>query len=514
MDIVRREAHNLEADLADLVYQYDTALDQSTDESTAYNEIAARESELKALLDTTNEQAQQFIGTLSARVPFIANSAHSEAFSISSSNNDPDAPGHLPFALISLDDSVRADANAYAVSISGSLANLAKKGNYLKIALLAQDFETFKKPVVQELGETSQFIAGIQASLNKLEISQSDAERETSVLDTLSGFEDQANNLLRDFPSRIGSKLASVRHVFAKMTAAPGAGDSFVQERFLNSRSREIEKVAAMIESATRDLSALANRIASSKLLETRRIEAEQAQELAALRAKEEAEERARLEAEIARFAEEERKRKELEEIRQVEMEKARIEAEEAANRAKEERQREKEAEQARLKAEREAEMLEQQRVREEELARADAEKRRLEAEAEAHREAEAAARRELEENRRREQEMFSKIAAEREAHETEQRKRRDTETERLAEEARLRAEVARQETEILRLEEEIRRDREGRRSVDIAGADEFGRISSASASALVVVSPEGAMEGVPIVKVHAERTLTTYDRL
>ncbi|KAG8733220.1 hypothetical protein FRC11_007790, partial [Ceratobasidium sp. 423] len=406
MDSVRREAHNLEADLADLVYQYDTVLDQSTDGYSAYSEIATRETSLKTLLDTTHERAQQFVGTLSTRVPFIANSAHSEAFTMSSTNDDPDAPGRLPFALISLDDSVRADANAYAVSISGSLAQLAKKSNYLKIALLAQDFDTSKKPVTEELAETSQLIAGIQAALNRLEGS----EHETPVLDTLSSYEDQVNTLLKDFSPRIGSKLAS-----------------------------------------------------------------------------------------IARFEEEERKRKEQEEIQRIEAEKARLEAEEAAKRAEEERQREKEAEQARLKAEREAELLEQQRLRDEERARIEAERQQLEAEARGHREAEAAARRELEENRKREQETLSKIAAEREAHETEQRKRRDTETERLAEEAKLRAEVARQEAEILRLEEEIRKDREGRRSMDIAGADEFGRISDNSASTLVVVSPEGAMEGAEV---------------
>ncbi|CAE7226528.1 unnamed protein product [Rhizoctonia solani] len=508
METVRREAHILEADLADLVYQYDTVLDQSTDGYSAYSEIAAREVSLKTLLDTTHERAQQFVGTLSTRVPFIANSAHSEAFTTSSTNDDPDAPGRLPFALISLDDSVRADANAYAVSISGSLAQLSKKSNYLKIALLAQSFDTSKKPVTEELAETSRLVVSIQAVLDQLESS----EHEAPILRTLSGYEDQVNTLLKDFPPRIGSKLASVRHALAKMTAAPGASDPFVQERFLNSRSREVEKLAAMIESSTRDLSALANRVASMKLLETRRIEAEEAKALADSRAKEEAEERARLEAEIARFEEEERKRKELDEIQRAEAERARLEAEEAARRADEERQREKEAEQARLKAERETELLEQQRLRDEERVKVEAEKQRLEAEAQAHREAEAAARRELEENRKRELEMLSKISAEREAHEFEQRKRRDTETERLVEEAKLRAEVARQESEILRLEEEIRKDREGRRSMDIAGADEFGRISSNSASALVVVSPEGAMEGSEVFgfdSSHRSRTMS-----
>lgn len=493
MESVRREAHNIEADLADLVYQYDTVLDQATDELDP-SSLASREAELKKLLDTTTEKAQQFVGTLSTRVPFIANSAHSEAFTLSSSTDDPDAPGRLPFALISLDDSVRADANAYAVSISGSLAVLAKKSGYLAIARLVCEFEEYKRPVVSELEETARFAATIQAAMNKLEAG---GEHESSVLDTLTGFEGQVTTLLKDFTPRIGSKLAAVRHVFAKMTAWPGAGDSFVQERFLSSRAREVEKVAAMVDSVSRDLSALANRIGSAKLLEARRIEAEQAKIAADLRAKEEAEERARLEAEIARFEEEERKRKELEEIKRVELERARIEAEEAAKRAEEERKRAQEAEQARLKAEREAEMLEQQRLRDEELARVDAEKRRLEAEAEAHREAEAAARRELEENRRREQEMVSKITAEREAQEIERRKRRDTETERLAEEARLRAEVARQETEILRLEEEIRRDQEARKSMDVPEVDEFGQIrTGASASTLVVVSPDGAMEG------------------
>ncbi|CAE6424512.1 unnamed protein product [Rhizoctonia solani] len=491
MDAVRREAHNLEADLADLLYQYDTILDQSTDGYSERNEIVAREASLKNLLDSTNERAQQFVGTLSTRVPFIANSAHSEAFSLSSTNDDHDAPGRLPFALISLDDSVRADANAYAVSISGSLAQLLKKSNYLKIALLAQGFETAKKPVMEELVETSQLVASIQGALNRLEGS----EHEEPILDTLSSYEDQINALLKDFPPRIGSKVISVRHALAKMTTAPGASDPFVQERYLNSRSREVEKLAAMIESSTRDLSALANRVVSMKLLETRRIEAEEAKAHADLRAKEEAEERARLEAEIARFEEEERKRKELEEIQRTEAEKARLEAEEAARRAEEARQREKEAEQTRLKAERELELLEQQRLRDEERAKVEAEKQRLEAEAQAHREAEAAARRELEENRRREQQTLSKIAAEREAHETEQRKRRDTETERLAEEAKLRAEVARQEGEILRLEEEIRKDRETRKSMDAAGVDELGRPPTTPASALVVVSPEGAME-------------------
>ncbi|KAF8681103.1 Growth-Arrest-Specific Protein 2 Domain [Rhizoctonia solani] len=499
MDAVRREAHNLEADLADLLYQYDTVLDQSTDGYSEHSEIVAREASLKTLQDSTNERAQQFVGTLSTRVPFIANSAHSEAFSLSSTNDDHDAPGRLPFALISLDDSVRADANAYAVSISGSLAQLSKKSNFLKIALLAQGFETAKKPVVDELAETSQVVASIQSALDQLEGS----EHEQPILNTLSSYENQINILLRDFAPRVGSKFASVRHALAKMTTAPGANDPFVQERYLNSRSREVEKLAAMIESSTRDLSALANRVMSMKLLETRRIEAEEAKALADLRAKEEAEERARLEAEIARFEEEERKRKEQEEIQRAEAEKARLDAEEAARRAEEARQLEKEAEQARLKAEREAELLEQQRLRDEERAKVEAEKQRLEAEAQAHREAEAAARRELEENRRREQETLSKIAAEREAHETEQRKRRDTETERLAEEAKLRAEVARQESEILRLEEEIRKDRETRKSMDANGADEFG-----PASALVVVSPEGAMEDSAVFGTNAPHAL------
>ncbi|CEL59424.1 hypothetical protein RSOLAG1IB_03357 [Rhizoctonia solani AG-1 IB] len=491
MDAVRREAHNLEADLADLLYQYDTVLDQSTDGYSEHSEIVTREVSLKNMLDSTNERAQQFVATLSTRVPFIANSAHSEAFGLSSTNDDHDAPGRLPFALISLDDSVRADANAYAVSISGSLAQLSKKSNYLKIALLAQGFETAKKPVTDELAKTSQLLAIIQGALDKLEGS----EHDESVLDTLLGYEDQVSTLSKDFAPRIGSKLASVRHALTKMTTAPGASDPFVQERYLNSRSREVEKLAAMIESSTRDLSALANRVVSMKLLETRRIEAEEAKALADSRAKEEAEERARLEAEIARFEEEERRRKELEEIQRAEAEKARLEAEEAARRAEEARQREKEAEQVRLKVEREAELLEQQRLRDEERARVEAEKQQLEAEAQAHREAEAAARRELEENRRREQETLSRIAAEREAHETEQRKRRDTETERSAEEAKLRAEVARQEAEILRLEEEIRNDRETRKSMDAAGVDELGRPPIVPASALVVVSPEGAME-------------------
>ncbi|QRW15920.1 hypothetical protein RhiXN_03921 [Rhizoctonia solani] len=460
MDAVRREAHNLEADLADLLYQYDTVLDQSTDGYSEHSEIVAREASLKTLQDSTNERAQQFVGTLSTRVPFIANSAHSEAFSLSSTNDDHDAPGRLPFALISLDDSVRADANAYAVSISGSLAQLSKKSNFLKIALLAQGFETAKKPVVDELAETSQVVASIQSALDQLEGS----EHEQPILNTL-----------------------SIRHALAKMTTAPGANDPFVQERYLNSRSREVEKLAAMIESSTRDLSALANRVMSMKLLETRRIEAEEAKALADLRAKEEAEERARLEAEIARFEEEERKRKEQEEIQRAEAEKARLDAEEAARRAEEARQLEKEAEQARLKAEREAELLEQQRLRDEERAKVEAEKQRLEAEAQAHREAEAAARRELEENRRREQETLSKIAAEREAHELNNAS----------------AAIRRQSDWPRKPSFVLKKDRETRKSMDANGADEFG-----PASALVVVSPEGAMEDSAVFGTNAPHAL------
>ncbi|QRV73026.1 hypothetical protein RhiJN_01040 [Ceratobasidium sp. AG-Ba] len=501
MDLVRKEAHDLEASFADLIYRYDAALELSTEESCAYKDLAAREKELQAALDETTRRAHGFTGTLSTRVPFIASSEHSATFTVSSSSNsDSDAPGRLPFALISIDDAVRADANAYSVSISGSLAVLAKKNNYLKIALLAQDFENFKQPVLQEINETTDFITTTRATLNGFEALQDGAGPQATVLETLTALEKQINTLAQDYAPRINSKLASVRHVLAKMSSAPGGNDSFIQERLVSHRSRELEKIASMAESASRDLSALVARVTSSKLLEARRLEAEQARVLADLRAKEEAEKRAQLEAEIARFALEEAKRKEIEEIRRLEAEKAK----EAARLADEERQREREVEQARAKAEREAEALERQRAREEEQARAESERRRLEAEAEAHRQAEANARRELEENRKREHEMYSKIAAEREARDLETRKRRDTETERIAEEMRLRAEVARQEAEISRLEEEIRRDQAARKSLDHYDLedepDEFGVMpSSNSASALVVMSPDGKMEGTEI---------------
>lgn len=516
MDAVRKEAHGLEADFANLIYRYETTLDFSAEESCAYSELMTREQELQISLDETNQRAQRFIGSLSTRVPFVANSEHSAAFTVSSSSNDdPDAPGRLPFALISLDDSVRADANAYAVSISGSLAVLTKKSNYLKIALLAQDFEMFKQPVLREIEDTSGLIASTRSALDEIESAQTQGSPQTSVLERLTDLESQVNKLVKDRAPRVGSMLSSLRHVLVKMTAAPGASDSFVQERFLNKRSRELERLSAQVESASKELTGLAGRIASSKLLETRRLEAEEAKATAEQRAREEAEERARLEAEIARFAEEERKRKEQEEVRRLEMEKARLEAEEAARRAEEQRLLEVAAEQARIKAEREAELLEQQRLRDEEQARADVEKRRLEAEAEAHREAEAAARRELEENRRREQEMYSKLSEERASRELESRKRRDTETERLVEEAKLRAEVARQEAEIMRLEDEIRKDQEVRKSLDMSRPDEFGQMpSSGSASALVVMSPEGAMEGMFLIFIFPVHVFILRNRL
>ncbi|KAG9128284.1 hypothetical protein FRC07_001925, partial [Ceratobasidium sp. 392] len=499
MNAVRKDAHDLEASFADLIYRYDAALEVSTDESCAYTDLITREKELQAALDKTTHKAHEFTGTLSTRVPFIANSDHAAAFTVSSSSNgDSDAPGRLPFALISLDDAVRADANAYAVSISGSLATLAKKSNYLKIALLAQDFENFKQPVLQEINETTEFITATRATLDGFEAIQPGSGSPSSALGTLAALEKQISSLAQDHTPRINSKLASVRHVLAKMSAAPGGSDSFVQERLLGHRSRELERIAAMAEAASRDLSALAARVTSSKLLEGRRLEAEQAKALADLRAKEEAEKRAQLEAEIARFAEEEVRRKEIEEVRRVEAEKAK----EAARLVEEQRRHEQEAEQARIKAEREAEAVERRRMREEEQARADAERRRLEAEAESHRQAEAVARRELEENRRREQEMYSKMAAEREAQELEKRKRRDTESERNAEEIRLRAEVMRQEAEITRLEEQIQEARRSMSRPDTPddGPDEFGVMpSSNSISALVVMSPEGKMEGADI---------------
>ncbi|KAG8764384.1 hypothetical protein FRC12_008129 [Ceratobasidium sp. 428] len=512
MDAVRKDAHNLEASLADLAYRYDAALEVSTEESCAYTDLIAREKELQASLDKTTQKAHEFTGTLATRVPFIANSEHSAAFTVSSSSNgDSDAPGRLPFALISLDDAVRADANAYAVSISGSLAILAKKSNHLKIALLAQDFENFKQPVLQEINEATEFITATRTTLNGFEAIQPGTGAPSFVLETLAALERQINTLAQDYTPRVNSRLTSVRHVLAKMTTAPGGSDPFVQERLLGHRSREVEKIAAMAEAASRDLAGLAARVTSSKLLEARRLEAEQAKALSDLRAKEEAEKRAQLEAEIARFAEEEARRKELEEVRRVEAEKAR----EAARLAEQERQREQELEQARIKAEREAEALDRQRVREEEQARAEAERRRLEAEAEGHRQAEAVARRELEENRQREQEMYSKMSAERQAQELEQRRRRDTETERNNEELRLRAEVARQEAEITRLEEQIQEARKSMSRPDTPddGPDEFGVMpASTSISALVVMSPDGKMEGADLfgtASAHQSRVLS-----
>ncbi|KAJ3511546.1 hypothetical protein NLJ89_g4030 [Agrocybe chaxingu] len=486
-------------------------------------------------LNAIQQEVSSFVDELPSRVPFVARTttlksplspSHFRTKSV-----DSDIGPEAPFDLASLDASVRADSNSYAMRLNGGLHNLLLSKAHFDLAMTAKEADNLLFLTSNETTAVVQELSGHKASFSQADwrpLSQSVLKSPVLYLPFeiyfvawmpirklfrhLTATQDMADET-EIFKNEISHAIADECKYQEKLRAAEEKRRQEEEARLAAEEAERLRLEQEKIENQERQ------RLLEEKLAEERRLELER-QRIAAELAEEERLEREAAEAERLRLEEEQRRleaarlQAELERQAKEDAEKTRQEQERleileklslAEARLEEERQIHAEneriasklARKQRLKMEelarRQAEMerLEQERLRQEELTRLKLEQERLEQEEREERELEERQQREQEESER-----MAREAREKEREEREVRERREKEMKERAEKeareeeefAKAKAEQERKEVEARALreqEERQRQDRERQEQVQNLSEDVFGVQASVSRAPL-----------------------------
>ncbi|KAF8309200.1 hypothetical protein DL93DRAFT_1781597 [Clavulina sp. PMI_390] len=343
----------------------------------------SREGALRTEVDQVRDAIGAFTDALSSRVPMVSLSS-------------PDSQGHSrtssrsPFGLISPDDTrpgqqesihrkiaaldqvVRSDVNAIAMSLGSRSESLKRKLDLYSLAELARLMDTQLDVASKAIVSASTALSSLSTTADSMVESISELKPDDEIPDLdkdFSGILSALDVLVDEHTSIIGAASSTALATLRRMRSSPGARDSSVHDDILSHRSRSFELLESRAHGFQSETSALRTkiienrRLAEAKLHEEkmRREREEMLRRGSITEAELEASRAALRESELkAKEAEEERKRLEEESKRKEEQarldEIARLEEEQrlAAARAEEERRREEER--LRLDQQREAE--------------------------------------------------------------------------------------------------------------------------------------------------------------
>ncbi|KAJ7068033.1 hypothetical protein C8F01DRAFT_1116622 [Mycena amicta] len=423
MGTVRDDFHELQTRLDDLKARVDTGIKDVLASKLVDSDLGAFDDQLDADIEAAHNDVKTFQNGLSARVPFVSNGPRTVPTSsfakrrfssidlqLAAFDNAPTV--ELPFDLQSLDDSVRADSNSYAMKLGGELQSLDERASHFRLAIQTKGVDNALSAVVENINEAVAQLSTLKALLATI-------QSQTDVLQPLADLSQRVDHVISEYRGTLTRSFSPIRDILKQMETSTGVNDASVHDSMYLARLHSVDDAELKFKGWMDNMAALSAQIGDVQRVEEQRLEAER------IRSAAEEAEHARLKRERVEEEEARRSREEqLAEERRQEAERARIAAEEA-EKVLLAKQKAEEAERARLEHER-LEMEVKLKLAEKQLA----EERRLQAE-QAERELhEKAAREETERQRvdeehRLQEERDRKAAVEREEMERAEREHR-----------------------------------------------------------------------------------------
>ncbi|CAA7260213.1 unnamed protein product [Cyclocybe aegerita] len=465
MSSVRDDFHRLLVRMEDSKIRINTAIEDLLASEPGAGTLVNGSTKIDSEeLNAIQQEVSSFVDGLPSQVPFVARTtalksplspSHFRTKSV-----DSEIGPEAPFDLASLDASVRADSNSYAMRLNGGLHNLLLSKAHFDLAMTAMEADNLlsltaieTNAVVQELSE------------HKVSFSQAvrrASETTTNLRGILARLEATQSKRLQ-----IARSLSPIRDLLRHMDANSQALPASIRDNLYLSRSRLTNDAELQLKTWHDETEIFKNEISLAiadecKYQEELRVaEEKRKQEEEARLAAEEAE---RLRLEHKRIKNQERQRlleEKLAEEHRLELERQRI----AAELAEKERLEREAAEAERLRLEEEQRRLEVARLQAElqRQAKEDAEKARQEQERLEMLERLSLAEARLQEERQihAENERIASELARKQQLEMEELARRQAEMERLEQERLRQEELTRLRLEQERLEQEEREERE-----------------------------------------------------
>ncbi|KAK0231021.1 hypothetical protein IW262DRAFT_1341747 [Armillaria fumosa] len=319
---IKAEINALQIRIEDLRLEYESATQEYLSEQVCVGLSLSDHTSLEASLNDVRTGVNTFSDKLSQRIQWIETGAKEPVTSPSA------VP--LPFALRSLDDTVRHDCNAFTMRLNGDLRSLEQKADHLHLARLAKEVDLCLSRTVDDINDGVQKLLGLKVSFAA-------APTEEPVTESLQALFTSIDDILQVHSTRIRRSFSPIRELLRSMSTARGVNDTAVHESIFLSRTRAVDDAELKFTTWDDSLQSFRNILSEArraeeerKLEENLRLQAEQ-ERLAAKTVEKERMEREK-EDEERRLKEEQ----ELERLREAEgahllaiaEEKARLEVE------------------------------------------------------------------------------------------------------------------------------------------------------------------------------------------
>ncbi|KAJ3812916.1 hypothetical protein F5876DRAFT_74375 [Lentinula aff. lateritia] len=374
MNGIREEFNALQLRLDDIMTRYESKTEDVLDDAPIDKQVSDTDDSLSSDFTATSSNATVFINSLAQRVPLVGSSSEVPIVKRSFSTIDFTATTRpegmlieLPFDLHSVNDSVRADCNSYAIRLNGQVHTLEQKVHHFHLSHIAKELDASTSTLLNEIDQASSQFSTLHGTFTGLQ----NAIDVISFLTKLTADIEQSSSNHR---SRLNRSLSAVREIHRRLESAPGILDSNVHDRVLLSRTKGISQLEGQITSWEANIESLRARVVAAQEAAVHQMQREKEEEEARLAA---------LAAEQERVAKEEAEHAQAEKFRQEEEERKRLEQARLAEeeeRARLEKEQQEETERIKLN---EIRLAEEAQAKEEQkkMALVEAEKARLEKE-------------------------------------------------------------------------------------------------------------------------------------
>ncbi|KAG8903372.1 hypothetical protein FRB99_003394 [Tulasnella sp. 403] len=225
MSTLRESTHELERRIGDmrdrLQVEKVTILDAPISQA-----IPVGEASLNQGVMVLRQEVEAFSSSLITRIPFVTRTNHRP----SSGTLE-----HVPFTPSGLDHAVKADANAFALSLAGGVESLQRHTDAVKLALLA-------RMVDSDVEAASRIVQQLEATLERAAKSFNDIEGRVAHLDGLEAvlgrLQQDLGEGVGDRPSELRSLLATCARSLSALEAAPGSQDVVSHDAIVLPRKR------------------------------------------------------------------------------------------------------------------------------------------------------------------------------------------------------------------------------------------------------------------------------------
>jgi hypothetical protein len=301
MRLVLAETYDMEGKVDSLREEIQESIDQTlrnpswNNDPTVGDAFASRVGDLRV-------QETKFIASMTSRIPFISSTVpalpHQRSLSVSSMSPNVTqavlARSHsleaLQRKLTALDQVVRNDANALAMSLGASMDALRRKLDLFSLAELARLLDNqvsnasrALQTATEHLGEKMSLCDYLLSTIEKTSSTESQSQEQMDLDQQFAQLLTDVDRTSTEHSRILSQEIDMTQGTLRLMRSSPGAHDASVHDDMLNRRSRTFEDVEARVQAFQREVASL-----RTKLVEGRRQAEQRAHERTLLEEREE----------------------------------------------------------------------------------------------------------------------------------------------------------------------------------------------------------------------------------